>query len=410
MRRAKVLFLGGFFYESEIARLSKGRIEKAANKHQMALLNGLASVCELSAISLPFVGTFPRSFKKGSVSALEFSPQDKAIRRLSLSFLNMPLVKSVSRLWSTVRLLKRFIQRVRPDAVIVYGAHSPFLLGALLVRRFVGLQNLCVVVTDLPEYMTQPRSRGRVFKIAKWLDSRLISMLLARFDRFILLAEPMYDRLKLNNKPFLVEEGIFHPPVGNESLKSVTHQSKQQNSKLRILYAGGLSERNGITELLRAADLRRDDVELIICGTGDLEPQIRQKSQTECNIEFLGFLDDEALSEVSRSVDCFINPRQPTSGDFVRYSFPSKTMEYLASGKPVICAVLPGMPSVYKEFVFELKSSGAEGICECIDDLLRAPPSQVKERALAGQDYVFRFKSSSASANRIVNFIWESKK
>jgi hypothetical protein len=49
--------------------------------------------------------------------------------------------------------------------------------------------------------------------------------------------------------------------------------------------------------------------------------------------------------------DVLVNPR-PNNEEYTKYSFPSKNIEYLMTGKPVVGYMLDGMPPIYKEFMF----------------------------------------------------------
>ncbi|MBP3360682.1 MAG: hypothetical protein J6N52_07515 [Clostridia bacterium] len=45
-----------------------------------------------------------------------------------------------------------------------------------------------------------------------------------------------------------------------------------------------------------------------------------------------------------------VNPRSATD-EFTKYSFPSKTMEYMLSGTPVVMYKLAGIPDEYDEYL-----------------------------------------------------------
>ena len=60
-------------------------------------------------------------------------------------------------------------------------------------------------------------------------------------------------------------------------------------------------------------------------------------------IEFLGMLPRTDVLELQSKATILVNPRQPV-GDFTKYSFPSKTIEYMASGTPLLMYKLPGIP------------------------------------------------------------------
>ena len=48
-----------------------------------------------------------------------------------------------------------------------------------------------------------------------------------------------------------------------------------------------------------------------------------------------------------------INTRTNES-EYTKYSFPSKNIEYLLTGKRVVACMLDGMPNCYREYIYEI--------------------------------------------------------
>jgi hypothetical protein len=62
-----------------------------------------------------------------------------------------------------------------------------------------------------------------------------------------------------------------------------------------------------------------------------------------------------------KSADILVNPR-PNNEIYTRYSFPSKNIEYLLSGKVVLGYKLDGMPDCYKQFMVIVKEDSQDAI------------------------------------------------
>ena len=73
---------------------------------------------------------------------------------------------------------------------------------------------------------------------------------------------------------------------------------------------------------------------------------------------------------------------QPSArgAEFTKYSFPSKNMEYLASGTAVLTTRLPGMPAEYYEHVLTIDRDGPEAVA----DALRARTRQATPCSCTG--------------------------
>ena len=81
--------------------------------------------------------------------------------------------------------------------------------------------------------------------------------------------------------------------------------------------------------------LENNDVDLYICGHhGDIL-KIKDEMKGYDNIKFLGLLPVNKVLEYEHHSLACINPR-PFSEDFDRFSIPSKTLEYMSMGRPVI--------------------------------------------------------------------------
>ena len=83
--------------------------------------------------------------------------------------------------------------------------------------------------------------------------------------------------------------------------------------------------------------------------------------KSHANIRYFGFVSHERALELQAKAALLINPRSP-KGVFTRYSFPSKTLEYMRSGKPVVCHRLEGIPEEYDPYLQYIEGEGAGAI------------------------------------------------
>ena len=64
-----------------------------------------------------------------------------------------------------------------------------------------------------------------------------------------------------------------------------------------------------------------------------------------------------------------VNPRKGHE-EYTKYSFPSKTMEYMASGTPTIMYKLPGLPIEYEEYLVLLPDNSQETLTAILKQCL----------------------------------------
>ena len=116
------------------------------------------------------------------------------------------------------------------------------------------------------------------------------------------------------------------------------------------MYAGGVYEKYGLKTLVDAfIKLKRKDIDLYIFGEGSFVNEIIKLSKHHNNIYYKGCVSTEEIVKYEKKALLLVNPR-PVNEEFSKYSFPSKTIEYMLSGTPVISTKLPGIPEEYFDY------------------------------------------------------------
>jgi glycosyltransferase involved in cell wall biosynthesis len=180
--------------------------------------------------------------------------------------------------------------------------------------------------------------------------------------------------------------------------------SKIKTQKGRIcLYTGTTERVYGIEELVEAFK-QIEDAELWICGTGDADDYLKRCSEQYSNIKFYGFLDKENVAKLRDQCDYLINPRRP-SGTYTKYSFPSKTIEYLMSGKPCIMYKLEGIPDEYDQYLNYLTGETAGKIKEELINVFNKDYNRLLHKAADARRYVQENKSSKVQASKIITLL-----
>ena len=99
-----------------------------------------------------------------------------------------------------------------------------------------------------------------------------------------------------------------------------------------------------------------------------------------------------------------VNPR-PTGEEYVKYSFPSKTMEYMASGTPVLTTVLPGMPKEYHSYVYLLEDETADGITQKLKEVLANSDETLFRKGMEARKFVLEQKNNVIQASKILDML-----
>lgn len=409
----EILFLGGLFpkeIESEIIAKSKATIQYAANAVQWSLVKGLNEFTEsIKILTAPFVGVFPKEYKDLFVKSRKWSHiqgvEDKAV-----GFTNLFGIRQFSRGFSLSKESMNWARRKsgKKKTLIVYSMHTPFLYAAAKAKTINPDIHVCLICPDLPQYMNLKANRKLVYQILKRVDIAIINRLLDSVDSFVFLTKYMAEYFNLKGRPWIVMEGI----VDTEEVRAPELRKKERKERLEkvVLYTGTLNFAFGIGNLLKAFELiQQDHIRLWICGAGEAAEVVREASSRDKRIMYFGQLPRSEVLKLQREADLLVNPRN-FCGEFTKYSFPSKLMEYLLSGTPTLIYRLPGIPDEYNEYVFLVEDNTHRGLANSITQTLAKlefSEHSVGERA---RDFVISRNRSEIQALRILALIEQTER
>lgn len=287
-------------------------------------------------------------------SSHEYVIENKNIIIYESGFINFPVLKLISRFFFTfISVLKKLVNK-QYDMVIVYSVHLPYLVIGVLVSKIFNIK-IIALWTDPPSVHT---SKNIFVKYLRCGEYALSKFFMSKFDKSIVVSK--YLALDFNsNAPYFVLEGISNldkiKPVRDTSLLS---------KPISIVYAGSLEKTYGLSNVIDAVSFFDEGrINLELYGFGSMVPWLKEAKLK--NVTFKGSVAPQKISKILEEADFLINCRSEQD-DFTKYSFPSKTMEYLVSGTPVIMTMLKGIPSIYSDFVTPVKDNRPESIFEAI--------------------------------------------
>ncbi|HEY3682536.1 MAG TPA: glycosyltransferase [Streptosporangiaceae bacterium] len=226
-----------------------------------------------------------------------------------------------------VRTARRKLARHAPSADVVI-VHDPELLLALPRRR----DGRPVLVWDVHED-TAAALAGK-----RWLPAPLRPALRPVVRGVERVAE---RRMKL----LLAEEGyrdrfrLPHPVVANTVY--VPDEPPPRPGPDRLVYLGHISRARGIEEIVAAARMLRPrgvTVELIGAADAEVRPLLRD-AQREGVLRWYGYVPNDAALRITEGALAGLAPLRDEPN--YRHSLPTKIVEYMAHGVPVIATPLP---------------------------------------------------------------------
>ncbi|WP_051973618.1 glycosyltransferase, partial [Cryobacterium sp. MLB-32] len=354
-----------------------------------ALRSAGLSVSLLSALPVPNYPEYPQIVVRSRrIGARTASGE-------TLGFVNLLVLKHVTRLYSCLVHGTRFVRRQAPAVVVVHGIHTPFLLFARLLRRTLPV-TICLVMTDPPGVVRSVD--GPVARVLKGLDRQLVRRLAQGFDGIVALTPALAEDFA-PGVPRLVVEGFVDP-----GLHDVVPALTTGTGEIHVAYAGGITADYGVGNLVNAfRSLPDPRLRLDLYGRGTLDAWVRARCDTDARITHHGVLAHRELMPALRAAQLLVNPR-PAAQDFVKYSFPSKLLEYLALGVPVVTTRLAGIPDDYLPYLQLTADDSVAALADAIESTL-GDPEGAAERADRARRYVFATKSTGVEGQRIARFI-----
>lgn len=388
-----IIYLSTFFPPQypELQKDLKSAANISASAFSYSLLMGLVTTAKerLTVVNTPLTGPYPVDYKRIISKRLittEFGVPVVSIGTFNLygfqgSFIFRNLVSEMEAC------------KVGASDILVYSIQLPLLEAAVKYKKRNPGSRIILVVPDLFEDLGDGSKLKKAIKNLLFGDYYKLS---GEVDAYVLLTSLMIERMPAK-KLFCVVEGIYNP--------SEKRQAVEGKIGFTILYTGMLYERFGVKNLIDAVhSLEEKDVKLNLCGSGELVDYIKIIKDTR--IEYLGIVPREKVLQMQSEASLLVNPRQPNGG-FTRYSFPSKNIEYLASGTPTLIYELEGIPSEYFDYCYHLseKERSVEDLRRMIEHIYKTPEKERTELASKAKEFILAKKNAPAQAKKIIDFI-----
>lgn len=366
----------------------------AIQKFSRLLVKGfIANKSDISTLSaIPVVS---KSWKK----RLWFikSEIENGVKYKYIPFLNFPIFRQLGLFVYTFFYVLFWGMKDRKNSCIICDVlNISICISSLCAAKIIGLKRIGVV-TDLPNLMMRGGGKRTIYR--SFIDS-INNSYLSNFTHYVLLTEPMNQIVNKHCRPYLIMEGLADIDLSTNDLTCV----KKKEPKI-VMYAGGLHERYGLKILTEAfMGLNNTDWNLVIYGSGPFSEDLIKYAAKDNRIIYKGVASNDEVVKAELKASLLVNPR-PTHEEFTKYSFPSKNIEYMVSGTPLLTTKLPGMPIEYYSYVYLFDKESIEGYKIVLEEILN---TTYKERLCKGQkarDFILKQKNNVVQARRIIDFM-----
>lgn len=386
-------------FKDEVYKNQINSMPSAAVAFQKKLIDGIEENIKhpVSMFNLMPVYSFPQHYREMKISPAVFFHTECA-NDYNAGFCNIAYLKRLLLPRTYLRQFKRYMKR-NPEcnAVVCYTADMILLRAVKHIKKKRPYIKTCLIVPDMPEYndLSTGQAIHRVL-YNKHLAAQTHKMK-KHVDCFVYLTDQSAEYF-CGNKPYTVVEGIASIPKDEQIPDS-------DNNNKTILYTGTTNARFGILTLLEAFSMiKNPDYRLVICGCGDSDEKIKKASEKDNRIQFMGVVPHEKIEEIQRKATVLVNPRQ-NIGEYTKYSFPSKNMEYLVSGVPLIAYKLDGIPDEYDSYINYVADNSAQSLCDTIMSVCQWDENKRREFGQKARAFVVKNKNACVQTKKIIDLI-----
>ena len=357
---------------------------------------GLSEMVSVEGISLFPIPSYPK-FRDLKQSTRTFN--QGTFKCLVPWMLSLPIIKEYCYAYNAYREIKRRKKAGESYVILVSGLYRSLLRPALWIKKKYGVP-IIAVVPDLPEQMILYRKDySRLRTLLNKVDLFFSRKYRRGVDGFVELSVYMNPYANEKNKPFVIMDGLCNLELLDEVEAKPAVEGKY------IMYAGKVSSTFGTDKLVSAfLASKLTDYSLVICGDGDFAPELRKITESNPQIVFVGAVPHNTVVAMEKAATLLVEPR-PSDTVIAKMSFPSKIIEYMASGTPVLVTNIPSFDDSYRQYQYRIEEESIEGIAKALTETLSLPEEALRQKGEAAKAFVLDNKTISKQCEKVINLI-----
>lgn len=356
---------------------------------------GLSEQVKISGVSLYPIPSYPK-FSKIRKGAHSFT--SGAFDCIVPSMISLPLVKEYGYGVSAFKAVAKKMNPEEENVVLISGLYRSLIRPAKWLKKTFGIP-VFAIVPDLPELMiTYRKDYSKVRSILNSIDMKRSLAYRKAVDGFVVLSSFMNPVVNKQNCPWTVLDGLCN-------LEAIDNVAPFVTEERYVLYAGKISSTFGVDKLVNgflAANI--PGLKLVLCGDGDYAPMLREIAQNEPSIDFKGTVTHDLVLALEKGATLLVEPR-PVDTEIAKMSFPSKIIEYMASGTPVLVSNIPSFSPEYKEYQYRIEEVSESGLEKALKSVFENSDETLRAKGSAARDFVLNNKTIQKQCCKIVELI-----
>jgi glycosyltransferase involved in cell wall biosynthesis len=303
---------------------------------------------------------------------------------------NIPILRNLITFCMTFTQVLLRAARNKKSVVVCDVLNITMTLAVFFAVKLTG-KKIIGIVTDLPGYLS---SKG------PW--AAFCQFLMCRMSAYLFLTGQMSAVVNKKNRPYVIIEGQVDSKAPNRA-----NDIKTNSAQRVCMYTGNLNKDRGVDMLAEAfISANIPNTELRFYGSGDYEEELKQISRHHKNIRFGGMIPYSQLVNEQTEATLLLNPL-PSGQLFTSYMFPSKIMEYITSGTPLLTTRLPSIPDEYIPHMYVFEDETVEGYAKTLREVLSLSAEELHEKGLQAKIFAMEQKNNIVQAGKLLRMIRE---
>jgi glycosyltransferase involved in cell wall biosynthesis len=382
-QQMKILYISGAMKDSDFnsyVKNAKYHLNPSNQNFHYRFLKSLSTQSEITALTL-------RPFYKGLLEVNEL--KSEISKDESITFKYLPdksdrLYKLLLRHNKLTRIIANEIAALGDDVVILIDSMKFALAKAAISAAKKTRAKVYAIVTDNPKLLSNE----------SFLYTRAIYSLYKKYDGFISLTSGLNEMANKHNKPAYVFSGFA------EVLPELPNFEK----KPYFFFCGALYERYGILNMIEAFKQIKTEHQLLLAGHGPLISKINESSSKDSRIRYLGLLSRNEIQSYEQHADLNINPR--LYEQFLdKYSVPSKVLEYLASGVPLLSTLHTNLRDEFCGEAIWVKDGSVDELRKAMELFIQIQNGDMKKKAQLAKKKVLAKYGLENQGKLLYNFL-----
>lgn len=194
--------------------------------------------------------------------------------------------------------------------------------------------------------------------------------------------------------------------IGYSQIKN--SEEFRKNNIIKVIFAGTLNSENGIDVIIECLKIYKNEkIEFLFYGNGNKLNDLKKYQDVDKRVMYCGVLPIDKLQERFKSVDYLINLRDPNSIS-CKFSFPSKLIQFMGSGTPVISNTFPGLDKHYSDYFIRIDNFTALSLKKVLSNL----PSEERKLKIGKESERFIVTNNDWKdiAKRLLSYIESNDK